>query len=73
MLSAQLYHILTHNLSFDLKWYHDYISIENGPVLELGFGTGRVLLSLAKKGFSCVGIDHDVDMIDFCTERIQNE
>ena len=73
MLSAQLYHILTHNLAFDLKWYHDYISIENGPVLELGVGTGRVLLGLAKKGFSCFGIDNDMDMIGFCTEQIQQD
>ena len=73
MLSAQLYHILTHNLSFDLKWYHNYISIEDGPILELGVGTGRIVIPLAKKGFSCFGIDNNVDMIDFCTQQLQQE
>jgi len=73
MLTAQLYHILTHNLSFDRSWYEEHITINNGPILELGVGTGRILLPLARKGFACFGIDSNVEMIDFCTEQIQNQ
>jgi|GEM_PF-4268644 len=68
MLSAQLYHLLTHRLSFDLEHYRRWITPQKGPVLELGVGTGRVLFSLAHSGFTCVGIDSNPEMIGFCRE-----
>ena len=73
MLTAQLYHLLTHNLNFDHHWYEEHITPNNGPILELGVGTGRILLPLARKGFACFGIDNNAEMIDFCREQVQKE
>ena len=35
----------------------------DGPVLELGCGTGRVLLHLARRGYEGVGLDRDPELI----------
>jgi SAM-dependent methyltransferase len=34
-----------------------------GPVLELGCGTGRVALRLARAGHRVIGLDHDHDLV----------
>jgi 2-polyprenyl-3-methyl-5-hydroxy-6-metoxy-1,4-benzoquinol methylase len=41
-------------------------------LLEIGCGTGRTLLFLAKKGYDCLGIDFDSTQIKFA-EEIRNE
>jgi SAM-dependent methyltransferase len=40
------------------------------PVLELGCGTGRVLIPLAKAGHRTVGVDHDLAMLKFLHSNI---
>lgn len=45
----------------------------NGPVLELGCGTGDVLLPLANAGFEVAGLDVSKAMLDKCRERIRSE
>src|SRR5262245_17396946 len=35
-----------------------------GPVLELGCGTGRALLPIARDGIACVGLDNSPAMLD---------
>ena len=41
-----------------------------GPVLELGCGTGRVSLPLARAGVNLVGIDRSAPMLDHARRRI---
>ncbi|MEO1336284.1 MAG: class I SAM-dependent methyltransferase, partial [Myxococcota bacterium] len=36
---------------------------DGGPVLELGVGTGRVAIPLAKRGLNVAGIDNSSDML----------
>lgn len=67
MIHAQLYELLTYNITFDLPHYQQHI--HHGRVLELGVGTGRTLAPLAHAGHSCVGIDNNPDMISFCTAK----
>lgn len=38
-------------------------------VLELGCGTGRLLIELAKRGFYCVGLDISPEMAKFCARK----
>ncbi len=38
-------------------------------MLELGCGTGRVLMPLAKAGHRCIGIDHDMAMLQYLRTR----
>jgi len=39
-------------------------------VLELGCGTGRVLIPLAQAGYYCIGIDHDLSMLHFLKAQV---
>ncbi|HSC21477.1 MAG TPA: class I SAM-dependent methyltransferase, partial [Solirubrobacterales bacterium] len=39
------------------------------PVLELGCGTGRVALHLARRGHRVFGLDRDPELLDVLTER----
>jgi ubiquinone/menaquinone biosynthesis C-methylase UbiE len=43
-----------------------------GPVLELGCGTGRVSLPLARAGVELVGIDRSAPMLDRARRRLTN-
>jgi SAM-dependent methyltransferase len=44
-----------------------------GPVLELGCGTGRVLLPLARAGFEITGLDLSAPMLERCRAKLQSE
>jgi SAM-dependent methyltransferase len=50
--------------SADATFYRDLARETGGPVLELGCGTGRVLLPIAQEGISCVGLDTSPAMLD---------
>src|SRR5215470_962310 len=41
----------------DAEFYRDLARETGGPVLELGCGTGRVLLPIAQEGMACTGLD----------------
>ncbi len=47
----------------DLAFYRLLAHEGGGPVLELGCGTGRVLLEIAKLGFPCTGLDASQHML----------
>jgi SAM-dependent methyltransferase len=44
-----------------------------GPVLELGCGTGRVLLPTARAGIHITGLDLSQSMLDICREKLHRE
>lgn len=44
-----------------------------GPVLELGCGTGDVLIPIARAGFTVCGIDASSRMLDICRQRVTRE
>ena len=48
----------------DREFYAELASERPGSVLELGCGTGRVLLELVRRGISCVGLDSSQAMLD---------
>jgi SAM-dependent methyltransferase len=50
--------------SGDRAFYAELARNAGGPVLELGCGTGRVLLPIAREGISCVGLDLSASMLD---------
>jgi len=45
----------------------------SGPVLEIGCGTGRVLLPLARAGYETTGLDLSVAMIERCRTNVRAE
>lgn len=50
--------------SQDAAFYLALARESGGPVLELGCGTGRVLLPIARAGIPCVGVDASRDMLE---------
>ncbi len=52
------------NPSGDRQFYLELARELRGPVLELGCGTGRVLLPIAREGFPCTGLDPSPSMLD---------
>jgi SAM-dependent methyltransferase len=55
----------------DLAFYRRCAEEGGDPVLELGVGTGRVAVHLAKQGFSVTGIELSSAMLDKATERLE--
>src|SRR5215467_10175690 len=49
--------------SGDAAFYLDLARRARGPVLELGCGTGRVLLPIAREGIECTGLDASRSML----------
>jgi SAM-dependent methyltransferase len=45
----------------------------DGPLLELGCGTGRVLLPLAREGYEVTGVDRSRQMLDHCRAKLELE
>jgi SAM-dependent methyltransferase len=53
----------------DLPLWEELAAQVDGPVLELGCGTGRVALHLARRGHTVVGLDRDPELIEALAER----
>jgi ubiquinone/menaquinone biosynthesis C-methylase UbiE len=53
----------------DVRFWQDFARREGGPVLELGCGTGRILLPVARTGVQVVGIDRSVPMLAYARHR----
>jgi SAM-dependent methyltransferase len=50
--------------SGDVEFYGNLARESGGPVLELGCGTGRVLLPIARDGIACTGLDSSEAMLE---------
>ncbi|HEU5253708.1 MAG TPA: class I SAM-dependent methyltransferase [Solirubrobacterales bacterium] len=53
----------------DLPLWEELAERQGGPVLELGCGTGRVALHLARRGHEVVGLDRDPALLAALAER----
>jgi SAM-dependent methyltransferase len=53
----------------DLPLWRELAGREQGPVLELGCGTGRVALDLARRGHRVIGVDADAELLAALAER----
>ena len=65
-LMAQTYdaqYAVIRDPSADRQFYAGLAAETGGPVLELGCGTGRVLLPIAATGVPCVGVDPSAQML----------
>jgi SAM-dependent methyltransferase len=53
----------------DLPLWEELAERCGGPVLELGCGTGRVALHLARRGHQVIGLDRDPELLAVLAER----
>ena len=73
-LVARLYdQVIPYRGRPDLKLFVEAAVESGGPVLEVGCGTGRVLLPTARAGVSITGLDLSEYMLDVCRLKLQNE
>ena len=54
----------------DLDLYHQFSRSTGGRVLDVGAGTGRVTVHLAKHGAHVVGIDESTAMLDIAAKKL---
>ena len=67
-----LYQIQHKDYVSDIPFWLDLCRIYRDPVLELGCGTGRVLIPLAKAGYTIYGLDHNLEMLTLCLQHISD-
>ncbi len=67
--SALLYHTHHSLESDDLPFWLDWAQQQGDPILELGCGTGRVMLPLAQAGYEIIGVDRDPEMLAFLSDE----
>jgi len=64
-LFPMLYHAHHAQETEDLPFWLELAARQGNPLLELGCGTGRVLLPLVKAGYQVYGLDRDPAMLTF--------
>ena len=71
---ADLYdHVGLYRDRTDIAFYVERADASGGPVLELGCGTGRVLIPTARAGLRITGLDASPSMLDVCRQRLGGE
>ena len=55
----------------DVPFWRRLAAAQDGPVLELGCGTGRITLPVAREGVSIVGIDRSAEMLARGRQRLR--
>jgi ubiquinone/menaquinone biosynthesis C-methylase UbiE len=64
------YYDFDHPFTEDIPFYIEYTKETGGPILELGCGTGRILLPLAKLGYIIYGIDLSENMLAIAKQKL---
>ena len=57
----------------DVRFFVEAAEAAGSPVLEIGCGTGRVLIPTARAGLDVVGLDLSPGMLGVCRQRLQAE
>jgi len=71
---ADLYdHVTVYRDRPDIAFFVDAAVQAGGPVLEVGCGSGRVLVPTAQAGVEIVGLDLSAHMLGVCRQRLLRE
>lgn len=71
-LSATLYDYVFECRN-DISFYLDIANCLGSPILEVGCGTGRIVLPLVRAGFEVVGIDINTSRLAICESKLAKE
>lgn len=66
---ATIYDLLFGEQTQDLEFYKYFIEKQNGPALEVGSGTGRLLIPYLQSGLQVEGVEPNKDMSDICLTK----
>ncbi|MGW8319515.1 MAG: class I SAM-dependent methyltransferase, partial [Candidatus Promineifilaceae bacterium] len=70
---ARYYDLIHGELTADIPLVIELAQEAADPVLELGCGTGRLLLPLARAGHEVVGLDNSPAMLDLARAKLAKE
>jgi SAM-dependent methyltransferase len=70
---APFYDLIHEDLTEDIDFLVDLAAQVGGPVLELGCGTGRLLVPLARRGYDVTGVDSSTAMLAKAMEKLAVE
>ena len=74
LFAAEFYdHTVPYRERQDIRFYVDLARQAGAPVLEIGCGTGRVLLPIARAGAEIVGLDLSEAMLELCRAKLAAE
>ncbi|NIA12655.1 MAG: methyltransferase domain-containing protein [Nitrospiraceae bacterium] len=68
---AEYYDLLHHGLPGDAAFYVEQALQAGGQTLELGVGTGRIALEMARAGVHLTGIDNSPAMLERCRAKFK--
>jgi SAM-dependent methyltransferase len=68
---ADLYDFSYSDFTEDIEFYENVARAIDGPLLELGVGSGRVAIPLAEAGYDVVGIDNSPSMLDVARRELE--
>lgn len=72
--TAELYdHVEPYRTRGDVDFYVDMAKEIGGRVLEIGCGTGRVLIPTAQAGINITGLDNSPSMLEICQRKLSQE
>lgn len=71
-------HVIWHDVECgrydaDFDLWRELAAAAGGPILDVGAGTGRISLDLARRGHEVVALDHDAALLAVLTERADAE
>jgi SAM-dependent methyltransferase len=66
----ELYHAHHSSNNEDISFWMELAENQGGPILELGCGTGRVLVHFALRGYQTYGLDHQHEMLTLLKQNL---
>jgi ubiquinone/menaquinone biosynthesis C-methylase UbiE len=74
-VDAALYDFEYEDQQADIEWYEAVAEERAGDraIVEMGIGTGRIAIPLARAGHRVIGIDRKVEMLDRLEEKLAEE
>ena len=73
-VTAEFYdYVVPYQARQDVAFFVEAAQASGGPVLEVGCGTGRILIPTARAGIAITGIDLSPHMLAICERRLEQE
>jgi SAM-dependent methyltransferase len=68
---ADIYDAWSRSVTEDVSFYVEEARAAGGPVVELGVGTGRIAIPIARAGIPVIGVDSSERMLQVCRSRAE--